>query len=105
MRSAPSPRDHHPRGRAGAGGGRARAHARAGRVSPAGGEAPAVAVDVAVFTVLDRALQALLVCVRRGAFAGRWALPGGRVQADETLEGAGRRLLAAEAGVRGIYLE
>jgi 8-oxo-dGTP diphosphatase len=74
-------------------------------VSPAGGEAPAVAVDVAVFTVLDRALQALLVRVRRGVFTGRWALPGGRVQADETLEGAARRLLAAETGVRGIYLE
>ncbi|HTD27402.1 MAG TPA: NUDIX domain-containing protein [Candidatus Elarobacter sp.] len=74
-------------------------------MSPAGGEAPAVAVDVAVFTVLDRALQLLLVCVRRGVFAGRWALPGGRVHADETLEGAARRLLAAETGVRGIYLE
>ena len=73
-------------------------------MSPAG-EAPAVAVDVAVFTVLDRALQALLVRVRRGVFAGRWALPGGRVRADETLEGAARRLLAAETGVRGIYLE
>src|SRR5205823_3337717 len=43
--------------------------------------------------------------VRRGVFTGRWALPGGRVQADETLEGAARRLLAAETGVRGIYLE
>ena len=67
--------------------------------------APAIAVDVAVFTVLDRALQALLVRVQRGVFAGRWAFPGGRVLADETLEGAARRLLAAETGVRGIYLE
>ena len=74
-------------------------------MSPAGGEAPAVAVDVAVFTVLDRGLQVLLVRLRRGVFAGRWALPGGRVHADETLEGAARRLLAAETGVRGIYLE
>ena len=72
---------------------------------PEAAEAPAVAVDVAVFTVLDHALQALLVRVRRGVFAGRWALPGGRVRADETLEGAARRLLAAETGVRGIYLE
>src|SRR5262249_41245994 len=46
-----------------------------------------------------------LVRVQRGAFAGRWALPGGRVQADETLEHAARRLLAAQTGVRGIYLE
>jgi len=74
-------------------------------VSPAGGEAPAVAVDVAVFTVLDRALQVLLVRVRRGVFAERRALPGGRVHTAETLEAAARRLLAAETGVRGIYLE
>jgi len=74
-------------------------------VSAADPETPAVAVDVAVFTVLDRALQALLVRVERGVFAGGWALPGGRVRADETLERAARRLLAAETGVRGIYLE
>ncbi len=67
--------------------------------------APAVAVDVAVFTVHAQALRTLLVRVQRGAFAGRWALPGGRVRADETLERAARRLLAAETGVRGIYLE
>src|SRR5439155_142907 len=67
--------------------------------------ADVLALAVAGFPVLDRALQALLVRVRRGVFTGRWALPGGRVQADETLEGAARRLLAAETGVRGIYLE
>ena len=74
-------------------------------MSPAEPDTPAVAVDVAVFTVLGRALQALLVRVQRGVFAGGWALPGGRVRADETLERAARRLLAAETGVRGIYLE
>jgi len=74
-------------------------------VSAADAGDPAVAVDVAVFTVHARALQTLLVRVQRGAFAGRWALPGGRVQADETLERAARRLLAVQTGVRGIYLE
>src|SRR5438552_4123133 len=67
--------------------------------------APAVAVDVAVFTVLDRALHALVVQVRAGAFAGQWALPGGRVRAEETLDDAARRELAARTGVRNIYLE
>ena len=66
---------------------------------------PAVAVDVAVFTVLERVLRVLLVRVRRGAFAGRWALPGGRVRRDETLEAAAGRHLAAQSGVAGIYLE
>jgi len=67
--------------------------------------APAVAVDVAVFTVLERELHVLLVRVGRGAFAGRWALPGGRVAFDEALEQAARRQLASQTGVRSIYLE
>lgn len=66
---------------------------------------PAVAVDVAVFTVRDGGLHVLLVRVDRGAFAGRWALPGGRVGFAESLEAAARRQLGAQAGVTGIYLE
>ena len=47
---------------------------------------PLVTVDVAMFTVLDDALQVLLV--RRPAdsaepYPGRWALPGGFVNVDE----------------------
>lgn len=67
--------------------------------------APAVAVDVAVFTVVDGALHVLAVPVHEGAFAGRLALPGGRVRVEETLEDAARRHLAGQTGVRGIYLE
>jgi len=66
---------------------------------------PAVAADVAVFTVLDDALQVLLVRVRRGAFAGRFALPGGRVRTDESLDAAAARLLAERTGLRDVYLE
>ena len=65
----------------------------------------AVAVDVAVFTVLGEALHVLLVQPRAGAFAGEWALPGGRVRADESLDAAARRELAAQTGLRGVYLE
>jgi ADP-ribose pyrophosphatase YjhB (NUDIX family) len=72
---------------------------------PSAAETPAVAVDVAVFTVLERVLRVLLVRVRHGAFAGRWAVPGGRVGFDETLEEAAGRHLAAQTGVGGIYLE
>ena len=67
--------------------------------------APIVAVDVAVFTVLTRALHVLLVELRHGPFAGRWALPGGRVQVDESLDAAAGRELAAQTGIRNIYLE
>jgi ADP-ribose pyrophosphatase YjhB (NUDIX family) len=71
----------------------------------AGGPAPTVAVDVAVFTVVSRALQLLLVQVQRGAFRGQWALPGGRVGLDESLDEAARRELAAQTGVGDVYLE
>ncbi len=67
--------------------------------------APAVAVDVAVFTVLDGALHVLLVPLRGGAFAGQWALPGGRVQVEEPLDDAARRHLASQTGIADAYLE
>jgi hypothetical protein len=67
--------------------------------------APVVAVDVAVFTVLDARLHVLVVPVRDDAFVGKSALPGGRVGVEETLEDAARRHLGAQTGVRGIYLE
>jgi 8-oxo-dGTP diphosphatase len=81
-----------------------------GRVLAAAGRSPAgegvgVAVDVAVFTVLDARLHVLLVPVRNGTFAGRRALPGGRVMSDETLEASARRHLDVQTSVRGIYLE
>jgi 8-oxo-dGTP diphosphatase len=67
--------------------------------------APAVAIDVAVFTVLDGVLHVLLVQPRAGAFAGAWALPGGRVGPEESLDQAARRELAAQTGLRRVHLE
>ena len=71
----------------------------------AGRQAPTVAVDVAVFTVIARALHLLLVQVQHGAFRGRWALPGGRVGVDESLDQAARRELTAQTGLSDVYLE
>src|SRR5919107_3822 len=58
-----------------------------------------VAVDLVVLTV--RVGEFLALTIRRGIepYAGRWALPGGFVEADEDLADAASRELAEEAGI------
>ena len=52
--------------------------------------------------VRDRALQVLLWERAREPFAGAWALPGGSLAPDETLEESIRRHLAAKVDVREL---
>ena len=55
-----------------------------------------------VLQVRDRVLQALLWQRAREPFTGAWALPGGTLAADETLDGSIRRHLAAKVDVREV---
>jgi 8-oxo-dGTP diphosphatase len=64
-----------------------------------------VSTDVVIFTLRDDDLQALLVKRKVAPYAGRWAIPGGFVGADEPLEKAARRELEEETGVRDVYIE
>ncbi|MCM2576559.1 NUDIX hydrolase [Streptomyces meridianus] len=61
----------------------------------------AVTVDLAVFTVREHVLQALLIERGEEPYAGRWALPGGFVRREESAEEAARRELAEETGLSG----
>ncbi len=65
----------------------------------------ALAVDCVVFGLDDEELKVLLIERDGEPFAGKWALPGGFVRLDETLDDAARRELAEEAGVERVYLE
>ncbi len=68
-------------------------------------ERPSVTVDVVMMSLRQRDLQILLV--KRGSwpFEGMWAIPGGFVTIDESLESAAKRELQEETGVQDVYLE
>lgn len=73
---------------------------------------PAVAVDIVAFSMIKSELSALLIQRGEPPFEGQWALPGGFVLPNETVEAAAHRELREETGVEmaelkqfGIYSE
>ncbi len=61
---------------------------------------PAVTVDVAVFCPINNDWQVLLIERGKEPFRGTWALPGGFVDMEETLEQACLRELEEETGLK-----
>jgi 8-oxo-dGTP diphosphatase len=62
-------------------------------------------VDCVVFGFDEGDLKVLLIQRGLDPFKGRWALPGGFVRVDETLDAAARRELQEEAGLSNVFLE
>ena len=65
----------------------------------------ALTVDCVVFGFDETDLKVLLIERGLEPFKGRWALPGGFVRVDETLDAAARRELQEEAGLTNVFLE
>ncbi len=65
----------------------------------------ALAVDTVVFGYTEGELYLLLIERGIEPFKGNWALPGGFIREDESLEQAARRELHEETRVDAIYLE
>lgn len=59
----------------------------------------ALTVDLAIFTIRDGVFCVLLVQRGTEPFRGLWALPGGFVHPDESVESAAWRELSAETGL------
>ncbi len=66
---------------------------------------PALTVDCVIFGFEANTLRILLIQRDLEPFAGCWALPGGFVHIDETLEQAALRELKEETGLHDVYLE
>ncbi len=68
-------------------------------------ERPSVTVDVVILTVRERRLEVMLVRRRHWPFEGMWAIPGGFIAPNESLEDSARRELREETSVSDVYLE
>ena len=65
----------------------------------------AVTVDCVVFGLDDEDLKVLLIRRDLPPFEDKWALPGGFVRLDETLDEAARRELQEETSLERVFLE
>lgn len=79
-------------------------------------ERPSVTVDMLVFTVMnemkesyrklpEKALKILMIKRGNHPYMGYWALPGGFVNMDESLDEAALRELKEETNIDSIYME
>lgn len=64
-----------------------------------------VTVDIVILALRDDDLQVLLIKRKYAPFENTWAIPGGFVQATESIEDAAARELYQETGVRGVHIE
>lgn len=64
-----------------------------------------IATDVAIFTVQDNTLKVLLIKMKKKPFTDMWALPGGLIKPNESVDDAAVRELKEKTGVDNVYLQ
>jgi 8-oxo-dGTP diphosphatase len=64
-----------------------------------------IATDIVIFTIIDNDLKVLLIKMKKSPFEDSWAMPGGLIEPDESLEKAAYRHLLKKTNVKDVYLE
>lgn len=72
---------------------------------PSAFQHPSVTVDILLFTILEKKLHLLLIRRNMHPFLGKWAIPGGFLQMEESADEAAARKISEEAGVENVHLE
>jgi 8-oxo-dGTP diphosphatase len=58
-----------------------------------------------IFTIQKEQLKVLLIKMKKFPFADKWAVPGGLVKINESVDDAAKRHLSKKTGVKNVYLE
>ncbi len=66
---------------------------------------PSLTVDCVIFGLDHESLKVLLIERLHSPFENTWALPGGFVDMDETIEKAAQRELEEETGIADMFME
>ncbi len=64
-----------------------------------------ITVDCVIFGYSENILKVALIKRKKPPFVGSWAIPGGFIIGDETVEEGASRELKEETGLENIYLE
>ncbi|HEV8052351.1 MAG TPA: NUDIX domain-containing protein [Parachlamydiaceae bacterium] len=64
-----------------------------------------ISVDSVVFGYTEGGLMVALIERKKDPFAGMWAIPGGFMEGNETVEETALRELQEETGIKDVYLE
>jgi len=64
-----------------------------------------VATDAVIFTMRRGELMVLLIQMKKAPYTGKWAIPGGLIEQEETTEMAARRILRVQTGLTDAHLE
>lgn len=64
-----------------------------------------ITIDCTIFGFEKGSLEVLLVRHAKGISKGKWGLPGGWIQKNESIDSAAHRLLWELTGLKNIYLE